>query len=74
MKESFQTIYKYKIIPKNSLQTTNREIIANNTYKLLSENYFKSYIYGNDIYVNTTRFQALHLLFYRYIHFDLFMI
>ena len=44
------------MIPNNSLQTTTREIITNNTYKLLSENDLKSYIYDNDIYVNTTRF------------------
>ena len=29
------------MIPNNSLQTTTREIIANNTYKLLSENDLK---------------------------------
>ena len=49
MKESFQTIsiriYCYqRNNSKQILQTTAREIIANITYKLLSENHSKQYL------------------------------
>ena len=43
-KESFQTIYNYKIITNNSLQTTAREIIANNPSNYCQK-MRKSYIY-----------------------------